>query len=461
MASAIDPTKPVDGVPASKADLRTNLQAAKDEIGALQANLGVNILDHGGVGDDATDNTAAFNAAQAEAVAAGHHTVYFPPGWYRGDFVPHRQVSLRGEPQETGLCAFTAGGYAVDYDVHPTQPAMDLIWQRPFIRDIGIHGFNGTRNGLRIWNAYGVDLDNVAINRCDVGLWTADNYYGLWNNIKITECDIGLYASWAPDDGRHNPSGHTANKTLIEPTIRLNRVGVLIESRLSRIIGGTIEGNWACGLATDPLAGISAGWESPSGLVLESVWFEANGLFAGDDPLILSDATEVPGVGLYVADGTAVHLDRMTTSYVHVAAGGYLYAIKSVVGVGPVDAVLTVEAGATFKHALGLVPESFNTAAHILYDGDPTPIDVGAKAYTSADKGGEFRLTGGTQTFGAASGFSSDFAVNLFRETAGSITIDGVDADYTISGPDAVTVKKVGTALLAVGKAGVVILDAA
>lgn len=36
MASAIDPTKPADGTPAAKADLRANLQAARDEIEALQ-----------------------------------------------------------------------------------------------------------------------------------------------------------------------------------------------------------------------------------------------------------------------------------------------------------------------------------------------------------------------------------------------------------------------------------------
>jgi hypothetical protein len=36
MASAIDPTKPRDGVPAKKADLRANLQAAKAEIEELQ-----------------------------------------------------------------------------------------------------------------------------------------------------------------------------------------------------------------------------------------------------------------------------------------------------------------------------------------------------------------------------------------------------------------------------------------
>ena len=36
MPSLIDPTKPVDGAPAVKADLRANLQSAKDEIEALQ-----------------------------------------------------------------------------------------------------------------------------------------------------------------------------------------------------------------------------------------------------------------------------------------------------------------------------------------------------------------------------------------------------------------------------------------
>lgn len=39
MASAIDATKPVDGTPAVKADLRANLAAAKSEIEALQTEL--------------------------------------------------------------------------------------------------------------------------------------------------------------------------------------------------------------------------------------------------------------------------------------------------------------------------------------------------------------------------------------------------------------------------------------
>ena len=39
MVSAIDASKPADGVPASKTDLRNNLSAAKSEIEALQGDI--------------------------------------------------------------------------------------------------------------------------------------------------------------------------------------------------------------------------------------------------------------------------------------------------------------------------------------------------------------------------------------------------------------------------------------
>ena len=39
MTSAIDPTRPLDGIPASKGDLRANWAAAKAELEALQAEL--------------------------------------------------------------------------------------------------------------------------------------------------------------------------------------------------------------------------------------------------------------------------------------------------------------------------------------------------------------------------------------------------------------------------------------
>ena len=84
MASAIDPTKPVDGVPASKADLRANLQAAKSEIEGLQtgkADVGhqhglVDIIDAGALASRDTvaaveiDDDAVTNAKLANMAAA-------------------------------------------------------------------------------------------------------------------------------------------------------------------------------------------------------------------------------------------------------------------------------------------------------------------------------------------------------------------------------------------------------
>lgn len=81
MPSQIDPTKPVDGVPASKADLRNNLQFAKNEIEALQsgkADLGhqhglAHISDAGALAAlDQVDTAEIADAAVTEAKIAAN-----------------------------------------------------------------------------------------------------------------------------------------------------------------------------------------------------------------------------------------------------------------------------------------------------------------------------------------------------------------------------------------------------
>jgi hypothetical protein len=71
MTSAIDTTKPTDGVPSVKLDLRNNLQAAKTEIESLQA--GKADLGHQHLIGDLTDAgaLAAKNLIEAGDVAAG------------------------------------------------------------------------------------------------------------------------------------------------------------------------------------------------------------------------------------------------------------------------------------------------------------------------------------------------------------------------------------------------------
>jgi hypothetical protein len=69
VTSAIDPTKPVDGAPAVKADLRANLQSAKDEIEALQT--GKTDFGHQHLLVDVTDSgaLASKDIVQSEDIA--------------------------------------------------------------------------------------------------------------------------------------------------------------------------------------------------------------------------------------------------------------------------------------------------------------------------------------------------------------------------------------------------------
>ncbi|MEM8949313.1 MAG: glycosyl hydrolase family 28-related protein [Pseudomonadota bacterium] len=165
MVSAIDPTKPLDGVPAVKTDLRANLQAAKTEIEALQdktvlgqtgdvtitalspqsnpassARVAVEQTDgsfrsvaladlpvvstgsgdgttnvqsapFNAVGDGSTDDTSAIQAA---INATGNNgVVYLPPGNYSVNRlnVPHnRAIKFQGaSPWATTLVGRTAG----------------------------------------------------------------------------------------------------------------------------------------------------------------------------------------------------------------------------------------------------------------------------------------------------------------------------------------------------------------
>jgi len=103
------------------------------------------------------------------------------------------------------------------------------------------------------------------------------------------------------------------------------------------------------------------------------------------------------------------------------------------------------------------------SAPVVLVRGDVVvaPTSTGERTYAADDHGRDFRVTSGTQTIPAAGGLPEGWYVNLWRETTGTITIAGVDANHVFEGPGAVTVFRAGTAAIAVGTGGATILDAA
>jgi hypothetical protein len=100
MVSAIDPSKPVDGVPAVKADLRANLLAAKNEIEALQTVAAASVKQFGAVGDGSTDDLDAFQNA-IDAVSGDGGIVFVPaspdPYIIDGTLALKANVILAGE----------------------------------------------------------------------------------------------------------------------------------------------------------------------------------------------------------------------------------------------------------------------------------------------------------------------------------------------------------------------------
>ena len=251
--SGIDETKPLDGVPAVKQDLRENLAAiktnqehAKTEIEALQNAIvysayTVNVKDPqfagGAVGDGVADDTAAVRAAY-DSIPEGFGiggTLFFPAGIYRFNLNVDRQLHLTiaGEQFGSTIRSATADGWVVVFPIDSNRTHR--------VRDITVRpATTGFSNGIAVGNASGVDFENVRFHRNAIGLHLYLTSYGNHINTSFFANNIGLLFSkkggtitnpnttlaFPADDSRNN---NISNKLFIGCGFTANDVGVLFD----------------------------------------------------------------------------------------------------------------------------------------------------------------------------------------------------------------------------------------
>lgn len=230
----IDETKPANGVPANKADIRGSLLAAKSAIEALRGRI-ADVRDFGAVGDGSTDDTDAFYDAYSSLPVNIGGGIYVPPGLYNINLEidQTRKVDIIGAGENSRIQSHAIGGWAINFTA--------ASQFRHSIQNINFRSQNSKdRNGVTVSNGSGVDMFNVRFSRQIIGLQFYEtsygNHYGLWfgnNDIALLFSKKGgsntnptvTFANASNDSAFNNLS----NKLFFGAQFTTNRVGVFFD----------------------------------------------------------------------------------------------------------------------------------------------------------------------------------------------------------------------------------------
>jgi Pectate lyase superfamily protein len=255
MASAIDASKPADGVPAVKADLRANLLAAKNEIEALDGRVTilesippggggpsafVSVKDFGAVGNGTTDDLTAIQNA-INSVSGDGGFVFFPrstaPYLIDGTIQMKANVVLIGE--YAGSIIKLANGANVDMVL--ASGALPHIG----LRDLIFYGNRQNQNGDATKNGINWALSNTTSgytgNSTVNGLGPAvlvDPFYKVQNVVVMMVDGTGIRAV-----GAHG-LWHGVD------VLNVNSVGIRAQANdtqwVSCNVGATAHEGWLC-----------------------------------------------------------------------------------------------------------------------------------------------------------------------------------------------------------------------
>lgn len=169
-------------------------------LASIGDELGINIVTdprwaNGAVGDDATDSTAAVQAAIDEA-AQSRNTVYFPPGVYRvGALTVPSRVHLQGFSPSFSRFGYAESGHdkasVVLRRIRESgagSPLIDSVGAGSGISCLGLDGDGGSDTVLR-FGVFESTLHSVMIfNNAGIGLDVPGANNTRWSEIYVNSC---------------------------------------------------------------------------------------------------------------------------------------------------------------------------------------------------------------------------------------------------------------------------------
>ncbi|NMR28125.1 glycosyl hydrolase family 28-related protein [Crystallibacter degradans] len=152
-----------------------------------------NVKTYGAKGDGTTDDTAAINAAQADA-AAVKGSVGFPPGTYLADQLvisngDARWVGLGGSILRFGAGSVADAGVRIKHVSGSTKTLLDIQSTGATLENIYLDGNSAPEAGLKISNGFEVRLDKVRIAYvAGIGLDLRGSCNTSYNDVFVDNC---------------------------------------------------------------------------------------------------------------------------------------------------------------------------------------------------------------------------------------------------------------------------------